>query len=147
MKEKPVRARKGFCNHYTGVSGPGMKEQTHCAAGVSYRELSESVGAQFVNLRRLPCVPHEKPEDVVSCAKCEMPTDEQIAAHRAYLDERIKLIGRAMTLCREHAKKNNTARGDVECPGCGKRLFYSIARSNNHMHGQCQTKDCVGWMQ
>ncbi len=37
--------------------------------------------------------------------------------------------------------------GSVKCPACGGDLQYSRAGCNGHIWGQCQTKDCLSWMQ
>lgn len=37
--------------------------------------------------------------------------------------------------------------GTVECPACKGRLVWARDRSNGHLHGQCETGDCLRWMQ
>jgi len=36
--------------------------------------------------------------------------------------------------------------GTIECPVCGKSLKYSIAASNGHVWGKCETTNCLAWM-
>lgn len=35
----------------------------------------------------------------------------------------------------------------VECPVCKGRLLLSIARSNSHVWGKCETLNCVQWIE
>ena len=37
--------------------------------------------------------------------------------------------------------------GEIECPACGKKLYYTKCKSNEHIHGNCETKGCLQWMQ
>jgi len=49
-------------------------------------------------------------------------------------------------------KENNIPKestdGEIECPICKTgKLFYSIASLNGHIHGKCNTPNCVNLMQ
>jgi hypothetical protein len=36
----------------------------------------------------------------------------------------------------------------VPCPICGGKLHLTIAGAyNGHVHGHCETKECVSWME
>lgn len=35
----------------------------------------------------------------------------------------------------------------IECPACKGNLHLSISKGNNHVHGRCETKGCVAWME
>lgn len=37
--------------------------------------------------------------------------------------------------------------GTVECPTCKGRLVWARDRHNGHLHGQCETADCLRFMQ
>ena len=53
---------------------------------------------------------------------------------------------KAMELCRIDAKGERGIEGTIECPACKGTLHYSIAGTNGHMWGRCETKDCLTWM-
>ena len=36
-------------------------------------------------------------------------------------------------------------KGVIECPKCKGKLHYTRAESNNHVWGNCETQDCIGW--
>jgi hypothetical protein len=83
------------------------------------------------------------------CPKLRAPTPEEIAAHETWLSDRIEKLGQAMTAIkpwRTKHKGRNYAEV-VECPWCKGRLHLSISAYNNHVHGQCETKDCLSWME
>jgi len=45
-------------------------------------------------------------------------------------------------------EKNRVAKQEViECPQCKGRLHLSQAAYNGHVHGHCETKGCVSWME
>jgi hypothetical protein len=35
----------------------------------------------------------------------------------------------------------------MECPKCGGDLHYRISSYNGHIRGQCETINCLNWMQ
>lgn len=37
--------------------------------------------------------------------------------------------------------------GFVECPKCGGKLRFAVAKSNGHVHAQCETQSCIGWIE
>lgn len=65
--------------------------------------------------------------------------DDDFGAH-------LKLMGAAIKAIRADASDKNRSAGQVECPKCKGLLGYSIARSNGHIHGRCETSGCLAWM-
>lgn len=144
--DKPIRAIAGSCVHYTGVWGLGMVDIPCCAAGVNYHEL---VGEGPGWVAKLPCTPPIKGVRTrqVFCSKKQLPTAEEIAAYDAWMDEHFKVLQEAMERCRAHAAGKRDVQGVVECPACKGNLYYSIAGSNGHLWGKCETTNCLSWMQ
>lgn len=138
---EPIKAIEGSCVHYTGVFGPGT---TCCAAGVNYRELVDTTEPGWV--RKLPCSTALQ-RNPVSCSKLRLPTAEEVRAYEAWWDEHFKLVQVAVERCRGDAAGKRGVRGTVECPACKGKLNYSVASSNGHLWGGCETKDCLRWMQ
>jgi hypothetical protein len=58
------------------------------------------------------------------------------AMHAAHADAKAKGL-----------KKGAGGKDSCVCPACGGKLHYSVASYNGHLWGQCDTKDCVSWMQ
>lgn len=65
------------------------------------------------------------------------PEEEaEFKKHMEGLGEAIKRI---------RATKQN--QGTIECPICQKKLGFSVAKSNGHIWGRCETAGCLAWMQ
>lgn len=43
--------------------------------------------------------------------------------------------------------KGKSWAGVDECPVCKGKLYMSHAAYNGHVHGQCETKGCLSWME
>jgi len=124
---------------------------TSCMAGVNYRT---AYGDGRGLMDRLPCMTQNDSRCETPCAKREFPTAEELAEHVRKLDERKRFTDQAIVLCAQDAQANGFkvgvqgSVGVVECPKCHGRLKYTVARSNGHIWGQCQTtKGCLNWMQ
>ena len=63
------------------------------------------------------------------------------------MDIDIKLFDKAIELCEKNAKGKRGIVGTIKCPKCGGKLNYSVSDYNGHIHGQCETKDCLAWRQ
>lgn len=53
----------------------------------------------------------------------------------------------AIAMCREASFGARGVSGEIVCPKCSGRLRYSIAGSNGHIWGTCETKGCLRWIQ
>jgi hypothetical protein len=60
--------------------------------------------------------------------------------------ETMRFMGPAIQAIRADAKEKSRSAGHVECPKCKGKLGYSIARSNGHVWGKCETTGCLSWM-
>lgn len=146
-----------WCVHYhrdpEKMFGKGVEK---CRAGVSYDELSRvgELGRTGCSLR-LPCIrSHHEPEGrrgqpLFECLKLQWPTAEESAEHEREADEAIDRLMACMPLLdgirRNH--KGQDWNGTAECSTCGKSLHLRHAACNGHIHGQCETVDCVSFME
>ncbi len=155
MQSKEYRKRQKFeralvtCKHFNGIWAPGMKEHS-CRAGVDYRSLVGGETQGWVN--RLPCLPKSADRtdaeraEIVPCALREFPTLGEVEAKEKADEEAFKITTSAIKLCRDHAAGKRGIGGDVECPKCKGRLNYTVAASNGHLWGKCETDGCLAWM-
>lgn len=158
----------GTCIHWNGW----RDAQSRCEAGFRYREV---VGPEpFGAFLRLPCIQyHVRPahgkgtyvkagERVIrvevdrkglpqaECACYIEPTDEQIQQDREETDaalERHMVAIKVSSAWRVRPKPAQDRHEVLECPVCKGRLHLSQAAYNGHVHGQCETKGCVSWME
>lgn len=118
-----------------------------CEAGVEYDSFN---GAHF-GVR--PCFlvkeTGESKPDAMPCPHLRRPTAEEIAAHDEWIKARMNRLGVVMTsiLPWREAHKGRSHQEVVDCPACLGRLHLSIAAYNGHVHGKCETPDCVSWME
>lgn len=135
--------KEDSCVHFNGLS------RRVCAQGISYRELAGE--PEYGYVRRLPCFtfkPEDKPEHVF-CQHFRAPTKEELEASEAEIQRVIKMLTKVNPLVAKFKKENRgrSTRAIFECPVCGGTLHMSIASTNGHVHGQCETKGCVSWME
>lgn len=144
--ERPPAANAGTCIHYTGVLTAAMHCVPTCRAGVVYRELAGGEEPGWVG--RLPCSRWSKgSQQQATCEHRQMPTDQQVEAWRAWRDEHTRLSLQAVRLAKAAAKQSQRAVGEVQCPACGGVLRWAVSRTNGHMHGRCDTGECIAWME
>jgi hypothetical protein len=136
--------KKGSCIHYTGI------QKDCCRAGVNYEQL---VGGKVIGwAMMLPCwtstMAHAKNFTKVACAKYTEPTDAQIEERRTEIDavmDRMRKVMPVVNVWRKRAPKGKSE--VIECPACAGRLHLVQSAYNGHVHGQCETADCVRWME
>jgi hypothetical protein len=131
----------GWCIHFRDAS-----RNTSCEAGVEYDAFR---GTKF---DRRPCFLDDAGQskaDALPCEHLRRPTAEEIAAHEAWLEGRLNKMRTVMVGIADWRKRNKgRSFGEVvECPACKGRLHLSIAASNGHVHGHCETEGCVSWME
>lgn len=124
-------SKAGTCRHFTGV------QNKTCKAGVDYEAVSP-----------IPCIDKYRKGDC-TCDKYEEPSQAEIDEWQAFLDERMEMHRKVgpviVAIKREH--KGKSWQGVVECPCCGGKLHVSHAAYNGHVHGRCETEDCISWME
>lgn len=149
----------GTCIYFNGV------QNALCERGVSY-------SVNWPNGKR-PCIkfihkserggtylkPGEPPaetkpfpgaEEAKPCPFYQSPTDEQVCKDREETEARLKLIFTAIKVAGEWRVKQKPAMDRyevVECPVCKGRLHLSQSAYNGHVHGKCDTDNCVSWME
>lgn len=131
----------GWCIHYRSPS-----EHDTCEAGVPCGNWKGTPMATQ------PCfLDSGKPRaGALPCSHLRLPTAEEIAAHDAWVKERIERRGQVMLAIMpwRKANKGRSATDIRDCPtGCGGKLHLSIAAYNGHVHGRCTTEGCVSWME
>lgn len=133
--------RSGWCIHYHSTS-----EADSCEAGVSYERFRSTPTLPW------PCFMDKdgKPKpDTAICWDQRPPTPEEIEAHRVWAHARAQVLMNVMATVSPWRKlhKGESYSEVVTCAACGGRLHLSIAKSNGHVHGHCQTAGCVSWME
>lgn len=147
LREQFVQKLMSDCRHFTGAS------RSPCKAGIDYRTL---VGGDDVGwMTRLPCIRAFEPDarfPVVECEQRAVLTREEAIVEADRKLERMEQFRKAHAAAKFDAagkglRKGHGGEGEILCPLCGSKLYYTVASLNGHMWGHCTTKGCVSWME
>ena len=124
------------------------KDKTwNCGAGVDLNTAWH--GVKFDNR---PCFldkqGNSKP-DAHPCEHLRRPTADEIALAEAYTKKRMDMTMMALKAVYPFREwnKGKSAAECIECPVCKGKLHLTIAAYNGHVHGRCETPNCVAWME
>lgn len=162
--------RRGTCIHYTGLRFE--KEGRFCRAGVNYDiTFDAKTPGMFC---RMPCVEFiERPKhgqgtyvrpgeesilepvdrrghQVIPCSHRKEPTDEQVEESCRESEKLLQKMVSGLNIAadwRIEPKPLEDRREIVECPACKGKLHLFQSSYNGHVHGKCETKDCLSWME
>lgn len=135
----------GWCIHYRAAS-----EHDTCEAGVAYETFrKDNFKASFATQPCFLTKNGKSKEGACHCEHLRLPTPEEIALHKEYLKNRMEMYCIVQTAIAPWRKKHQgkSAQEIIECPKCKGKLHLSIAAYNGHVHGHCETKGCVSWME
>lgn len=137
----------GWCIHYRYNRGiaAGSFEDT-CEAGVNFADWKDIPHA------RRPCFLDKQgnsKKDAATCTLLRRPTKEEIKLHNEWIEGRISRVGKVMEAIHPWRIKHRgrQAQETIACPICSGRLHLSISAVNGHVHGHCETSDCVSWVE
>lgn len=157
MSEPVLVPKPIFCRHFSG------RQNEKCLAGVLYADVEKKHDGILIQRRAdgpartvylsLPCIQGHNVGGA-TCAKCDFPTAEELAAQ----EEKDRELSRRIMVARKSIvdflggkwnRGDPTVRDAITCPICGKEkaLRFSRAGYNGHIHAACQTKDCVSWLE
>lgn len=133
--------KKSTCKHFNGTVNEC------CRADVNYRQLVG--GPDYGWARRLPCMSKYAGPDAVTCAKREEPTAEETAESEAEMKEHMNRFMKVQQLIIAMKKefKGRSGQAIKTCPVCAGNLHMTIAGYNGHVHGRCETANCLAWME
>jgi hypothetical protein len=128
-----------WCIHYRSR---GQHET--CEKGVRY----DSFAPADRTFHRSPCFTAGR-HARAHCDHRRLPTPEEIAAHKEWQQESWGRLSKVLAGIRPWRERwaGKSRQEVVPCPACGGRLRLSIAASNGHVHGRCESPDCVSWME
>jgi hypothetical protein len=132
--------RPRWCIHYRGIGG-----HDSCAVGVTYDKTFRR-GHWPCFMEKATGLPKS---DADPCDKLRPPTKEEIATYAAWEarhDDKMRIVLTAVRPWRAKHKGRSFSE-IIECAACKGRLHLSISAYNGHVHGRCETADCVSWME
>lgn len=147
----------GSCIHFNGT------QNKLCERGVAYEQFRPGLpciqflhksarGGTYLKPGEVPATtkpfPGAQPKE--RCPFYEEPTDAQVQADREESEACLKKTFAAIAVAskwRVKPKPASDRREVVECPVCKGRLHLSQSSYNGHVHGKCETENCVSWME
>ena len=161
--------RRGQCIHFNGIGDSGKK----CEAGVCYDTQFNTPKSPGMFLRMACFRENEvrldgrgtrihageesrmepfdrRGETMIPCELFREPTAEEIQKDRIEMDAHLERTKAALAVARAWRVKPKPSANRheiVECPLCKGRLHLTQSSYNGHVHGACETNDCVRWME
>lgn len=129
--------RKGACKHFTGI------QKKRCRLDVEYQSLPKAP-VQGINL---PCLVACGKDH---CEKWEEPTKEEIEKNEAIIKEAMDQMMRATPWINVMKLRYPTGTAgylNERCPICSGVIHFGIAGYNGHMRAQCETENCVNFIE
>ena len=129
------------CKHYNRHV---WLERGDCDAGINVRQLVGSDDTGWI--KRTPCF--KKDCSSIVCDKYEDYTEKELKDKVDWLEDIVKKMQIASPIIKKLKYDNpDGGIGVIKCPVCSGDLHYSVAACNNHVHGRCETDDCLNWME
>lgn len=142
-REDHIRFTMNYCQHYDR-KGTDMV----CKAGMNIKEIQRvPTGAKGIAWG--PCIEgHTLANPTEHCPHWVRKTREMGEKRVDDIEkmlQRMTLVGPVVIAWRNEPPLGKSE--IIKCPVCEGRLHLSQAASNGHVHGRCETNDCVAWME
>lgn len=139
---------RNYCEHYKPQ--PGSTQKDYCArgCGASERMLQARDAGEP---RMTPCIGGHKATNVLAlCTEWKRRSLEHAQARADAFEaamERMSIVMPVVSEWRTYPKPDFDRAEVIECPKCKGRLHLSQSAHNGHVHGRCETANCVAWME
>ncbi len=119
-----------------------------CKAGVDFKTFKK-VPTGDRQIIWGPCIEgHTLANPLEHCPHWIRRTREMGEKRADAMEMAMKQMEVVMPVVDEWRKKEPFGKQEViECPMCKGRLHLSQSSYNGHVHGKCETADCVSWME
>lgn len=144
-REECIAFEMNYCQHYTRGKGADMI----CSAGMDI-EAIKRVPTGKKKIKWGPCIEGHLLDDPTShCPKWIRRTREMGEKRADAIERSIRMMTELAPFLSEWRKKLPIGKQEiVDCPVCKTgKLHLSQSSYNGHVHGTCETKDCVSWME
>lgn len=137
IRQKRIDFHMNYCVHYDPPRGFSLRKD-YCA-----------LGCGAVGTHEKPCIGgHNRANPTMDCPSWERRSRESAIERAERIEEsfqRIEKVGPVVAAWREKPPVGKLE--VIECPACGGRLHLAQSAYNGHVHGHCETKGCVSWME
>jgi hypothetical protein len=144
-RQEHIDFDRNYCAHYAPKPGMGDYCALKCDSSAMFRKAREMGG----NPNMAPCLGGHNCADVHAiCPKWERRSLKHAEARADSIEKSLRqmtIIGPAVKAWRNKPPKGKEE--VIECPACKGKLHLSQSSYNGHVHGHCETADCVSWME
>lgn len=136
------------CVHFTGLGrGP-------CKKGMNYNDVDRGMRIEYRS--GLPCFKPDKDaleklngRQQCHCPHVQFPSDEEVQRQVRDYQEQMKKFTVALAAVEPIRKKykGSDFQGVIECPVCKGKLHIRHSGYNGHVWANCETKECVNWIE
>lgn len=139
MTDRKPRTSDNWCVYRT----PFDDAHPVCGKTIDWKQFQRIIPGKGY-MGDMPCLGTPSPEAAVArCASYERLDPAALKAKDAEMRESLKRVGAALAAI----KADGRTSGEIACPSCPGRLFFSVARSNGHVHARCTTDKCTYFFQ
>jgi hypothetical protein len=148
-RQEHIDFDRNYCTHYAPKPGAALNVD-FCAVGCGSSAMFKKAREIEPNGPRMaPCIGGHDCADVHAiCPKWERRSLEHAEARADSIERHRKQMTLVFPVVKEwRAKLPFGKREIIECPACKGKLHLSQSSYNGHVHGKCETPDCVAWME
>lgn len=146
-RQDTIEFDRNYCAHYSPQ--PGSKTD-YCALGCDASARMKAAREKGSEPNMAPCIEGHNTDALKLCPKWERRSLEHAEARADSFEKAMRQMDVVMPFVNNWRMKPKPLRDRaevVECPQCKGRLHLSQSSCNGHVHGQCETEDCVSWME
>jgi hypothetical protein len=145
-RESNIEFDRNYCIHY--APKPGLKAGDYCAIGCdALKRMNNARQSGEPNMT--PCIGGHKTPNVMSLCpswvRRSLEQAEKLADDFERAMERMEVSWPVIIAWRNKPPIGKTE--IIECPCCKGKLHLSQSAYNGHVCAQCETDDCLNWMQ
>ena len=123
------------CVHFNGF------QNKTCDVGIKYETFGNEGQA-------VPCCfRYMEKREQGNCDKRQLYTRQEAEQHFANADAAFERTIIARKAIVAHIEATKQQGGTIMCPVCNGGTLAYVRHSNGHIHAQCGTDGCVGWME
>lgn len=147
-REKHIEFEMNYCQHYKPQ--PGSVKKDYCALGCGASDRMKAA-RESGEPNMTPCIGGHKAKDVLALCPHWIRRTREMGEKRAdamqEMMDRMAIVMPVVSNWRVKPKPKQDRHEIIECPKCKGRLHLSQSSYNGHVHGHCETKGCVSWME
>lgn len=146
-REKTIQFEMNYCQNYDPIPG-GKFNASWCKKKCP--AVDERIPSPSAGVFGQPCMYGHLLEDPVAVCPSWVRKTREMGEMRADVLEKalqqMEIVGPTVRVW-INSPGPKGKQETIECPVCKGKLHLSRSGYNGHVHGHCETEDCVSWME